>query len=228
MGGGGKGSNQKAKTVIRDIIRSVRRKTLKDETASTYTIRRPADMPFWNEIVCGDCAALLRLIPSDSVDLVITSPPYFQQREYGGWGIGNEKSPDDYISALIGIFRECARIIKPTGSVVFNIGDKYENSSLRLMPYRFAIAATEQCNVILVNNVTWVKTNPTPRQFRRRLVSSTEPFFHFVKSQNYQYHIDEFLKPQDLEKSNGNNGTGENVGKKYFQLIEQSQLTPKE
>lgn len=126
------------------------------------------------------------------------------------------------------IFRECVRIIKPTGSLIFNIGDKYENSNLLLMPYRFAIAATEQCGVTLVNNVTWVKTNPTPRQFKRRLVSSAEPFFHFVKSQDYHYHLDEFLKPLDPQKPNGNSGTGENVGKKYFTLIDQSNLTAKQ
>jgi site-specific DNA-methyltransferase (adenine-specific) len=141
--------------------------------------------------------------------------------------MGNEKKPDEYISALMKIFRECVRVIKPTGSIVFNVGDKYEDSNLLLMPYRFAIAATEQYGVTLVNNVTWVKSNPTPRQFKRRLVSSTEPFFHFVKSQNYKYFIDEFLKPVDEPKTNGN-GTGENVGKKYFLLIEQSTLTQKQ
>ena len=206
----------------------MRRKPIKDELTSAYAIRRPADMPFWNEIVCGDSMALLRLIPNESIDLVITSPPYFQQREYDGGGIGNEARPEEYVSALMEIFRECVRIIKPTGSIVFNVGDKYENSSLLLMPYRFAIAATEQCDVVLVNSVTWVKTNPTPRQFRRRLVSSTEPFLHFVKTQTYQYHIDEFLKPPEIEKSNGSNGTGENVGKKYFALIEQSSMTEKQ
>lgn len=206
---------------------------VKDQAPVTYSVNRPVGMPFWNEIICGDSADLLKLIPDDSVDLVITSPPYFQQREYDGGGVGNEKKPDEYISALMKIFRECVRVIKPTGSVVFNIGDKYENSSLLLMPYRFAIAATEQCGVTLVNNVTWVKSNPTPRQFKRRLVSSTEPFFHFVKTQNYKYFIDEFLKPTDEPKSNGNgngngNGAGENVGKKYYLLIEQSELTPKQ
>ena len=204
------------------------RRRLKDETAAVYVINRPANMPFWNEIICGDSAELLALIPDDSVDLVITSPPYFKQREYGGGGIGNETRAEEYVSALMGIFRECVRIIKPSGSIVLNMGDKYESSSLLLMPFRFAIAATEQCEVTLVNNVTWVKTNPTPRQFRRRLVSSTEPFFHFVKSQSYQYHIDEFLKPEDGEKPNGGNGTGENVGKRYFTLIEQSSLSPKQ
>ncbi len=202
---------------------------IKEEAVVPYSVDRPTEMPFWNEIVCGDSADLLKLIPANSVDLVITSPPYFQQRDYDGGGIGNEKRPEDYVSALMKIFRECVRVIKPTGSIVINIGDKYEDSSLLLMPYRFAVAATEQCGVTLVNNVTWVKTNPTPRQFKRRLVSSTEPFFHFVKSQDYKYFIDEFLKPVDEPRPNGNgNGAGENVGKKYFPLIERSTLTSKQ
>lgn len=202
-------------------------KKVKEQATAAYSTDHPIETPFWNEIVCGDSAGLLKSIPANSVDLVITSPPYFQQREYDSGGVGNEKKPDEYISALMKIFRECVRVIKPTGSIVFNIGDKYEDSSLLLMPYRFAIAATEQCGVTLVNNVTWVKSNPTPRQFKRRLVSSTEPFFHFVKSQEYKYFLDEFLKPIEEPKVNGN-GTGENVGKKYFVLIEQSKLTPKQ
>jgi site-specific DNA-methyltransferase (adenine-specific) len=202
---------------------------VKDQATVTYSVNRPIEIPFWNEIVCGDSADLLKSVPANSVDLVITSPPYFQQREYDGGGVGNEKKPDEYISALMKIFRECVRVIKPTGSIVFNLGDKYEDSSLLLMPYRFAIAATEQCGVTLVNNVTWVKSNPTPRQFKRRLVSSTEPFFHFVKSQEYKYFLDEFLKPIEDPKTNGNgNGAGENIGKKYFSLIEQSTLAPKQ
>lgn len=202
---------------------------VKDQTPVTYSVNQPVGIPFWNEIVCGDSTNLLKLIPADSIDLVITSPPYFQQREYDNGGIGNEKKPDDYISMLMKIFRECVRVIKPTGSIVFNIGDKYQDSSLLLMPYRFAIAATEQCGVTLVNNVTWVKSNPTPRQFKRRLVSSTEPFFHFVKSSNYKYFIDEFQKTVDEPKLSGNgNGSSENIGKKYFLLIEQSMLTPKQ
>jgi site-specific DNA-methyltransferase (adenine-specific) len=197
---------------------------MKNQDLDIYSINRPSDMPFWNEIVCGDTIDLIKSIPPNSIDLIITSPPYFQQREYDSGGIGNEKKLDDYIFALIKIFRECVRIIKPTGSIIFNIGDKYEDGSLLLIPYRFAIAATEQCEVTLVNNITWTKSNPTPRQFKRRLVSSTEPFFHFVKSQNYKYFPDEFLKSVNEFKVN-RNGAGENIGKKYFSLIEQSGLT---
>ena len=194
------------------------------EVITKYDAHRPTDAPFWNEIVCGDSATLMRLIPSHSVDLVITSPPYFNQRDYGA-GIGNEKKVDEYLSNLMEIFKESVRIIKDTGSIVFNLGDKYEDGSLLLVPYRFAIAATEQCNVTLVNSVTWVKTNPTPRQFKRRLVSSTEPFFHFVKSEKYHYYLDEFLKRDEPARTNGNGGSGENIGKSYFALIDKSEMT---
>lgn len=120
---------------------------IKEQAVIPYAVNRPAGMPFWNEIVCGDSADLLKQLPSNSIDLVITLPPYFQQREYDGGGISNEKRPEDYVAALMKIFRECVRVIKPTGSIVFNVGDKYEDGSLLLMPYRFAIAATEQCGV---------------------------------------------------------------------------------
>ncbi len=61
------------------------------------------------------------------------------------------------------------------------------------------------------------------------MVSSTEPFFHFVKANDYHYYIDEFLKQADEPaRLNGNNGSGENVGKKYFALLEKSGLTDKQ
>ena len=96
--------------------------------------------------------------------MVITSPPYFQQRDYGG-GMGNETDVNDYLDTLLRLFRECVRVVKDDGSIVFNIGDKYQKSNLLLVPYRFALAATETGLVKLVNEITWVKRNPTPRQF---------------------------------------------------------------
>jgi site-specific DNA-methyltransferase (adenine-specific) len=57
-------------------------------------------------------------------------------------------------------------------------------------------------------------------------VSSTEPFFHFTKSDHYKYFLDRFLQGESYK--NGKNSSGENVGKAYFGLIERSQLTPKQ
>ncbi len=144
-----------------------------------------------NQILCGDNLELIQKLPDCSIHLVITSPPYFQQRDYGG-GMGNETEVNEYIDKLLYLFRECVRVVKDDGNIVFNIGDKYKDSNLLLVPYRFALAATETGLVKLVNEITWVKRNPTPRQFRRRLVSSTEPFFHFAKSDDYFYAISRY------------------------------------
>jgi len=175
-----------------------------------------------NQIICGDSFELIQAIPDRSVHLVITSPPYFQQRDYGG-GIGSEASIDDYLERLITMMRQCARVITEDGSILFNLGDKYEESSLLLVPYRFAIEALKIEPLKLVNLVTWVKRNPTPRQFKRRLVSSTEPFFHFVKSDAYYYNLDAFMAVDRPRKAG--NGSSSKMGKQYYELIEKSDLT---
>ena len=177
-------------------------------------------------ILCGDNLELIQQLPDSSIQLVITSPPYFQQRDYGG-GMGNESNFNDYIDTLLCLFRECVRVVRDDGNIVFNIGDKYQESNLLLVPYRFALAATETGLVKLVNEITWVKKNPTPRQFSRRLVSSTEPFFHFVKTDKYFYNPKAFLaksnSPISPKKKNGTN-----IGKRYYELIDESDLTEEE
>ena len=185
-----------------------------------------------DKILCGDNLDLIQQLPDCSIQLVITSPPYFQQRDYArnnarlrlsGAGMGNEESVEQYLEILLRLFRECVRVIKDDGSIVFNLGDKYQNASLLLVPYRFAIAITETGLVKLVNEITWVKKNPTPRQFRRRLVSSTEPFFHFVKSDKYFYNLDAFMISNEYHKKS--RSRSKNIGQKYFELIEQSDLS---
>lgn len=180
-----------------------------------------------NKVICGDAIEILKTIPNNSIDLVITSPPYYKQRKYGGLGIGNERSVDEYIENLMKVFRECVRVTKDSGSIVFNIGDKYENGSLLLIPYRFALEVLKREKVKLVNEVTWVKINPTPRQDQRKLVPSKEPFFIFVKSNNYYFNKNAFMDFLDRIR-NKNKKVGDNVGKKYFELIEKSDLSEEE
>ena len=174
-----------------------------------------------NQIICGDCLEVLKNIPSQSINFVITSPPYYKQRDYGK-GIGNEENVKEYIENLYKVFHECVRVVRSDGSIVFNIGDKYENGGLLLAPYRFTLTVLEREPVQLVNDITWVKRNPTPRQFRRRLISSTEPFFHFVKSEDYYYDIDAFLKDA---KAKSKKESSSAIGRKYFELIEKSSLS---
>ncbi len=184
---------------------------------------------FLNNIIQGDSLEILKKLPDNSIDLVITSPPYYQQRNYGNGKneIGNEANQEEYIGNLLQVFHECVRVIKDTGTIVFNLGDKYINGGLQLIPYKFAIGALENENVFLVNQITWNKLNPTPRQDKRKLVQSTEPFFVFAKSKKYKFKIDDYLQHLDFinkKKFKARNG----IGKKYFELIEKSGLTHEE
>ncbi len=75
----------------------------------------------------GSAAAVLSAMPDASVDCVVTSPPYWGLRDYGGGAeqIGLEETPADYVEALRAVFAECARVLKPTGTCWVNLGDSY-------------------------------------------------------------------------------------------------------
>lgn len=181
---------------------------------------------FLNKVIQGDNLEILKTIPNNSIDLVITSPPYFQQRDYGNGNneIGNENTEKEYLNNLLNVFQECVRVTKETGTIVFNLGDKYINGGLQLIPYKFAIQVLEKENVFLVNNIIWNKLNPTPRQDKRKLVQATEPFFVFAKTKKYKFKMDDYLKHLDIlnkKRSRATNG----IGEKYFELIENSDLT---
>jgi site-specific DNA-methyltransferase (adenine-specific) len=161
-------------------------------------------------------------MPSDSVNLVITSPPYFQQRNYTGDDpaeIGTEGTLDAYLGRLADVFAECVRVTRPTGSLVFNMGDKYVDGHLLLVPYRFAILVAARTGVRLVNNVTWTKPNPTPKPSRRRLTCATEPFFHFAKTADYFYDLSSLDTDRSVERAGGG------IGKGYLDAINRSPLT---
>jgi DNA modification methylase len=78
------------------------------------------------DIRVGDCCDLMREMPSDSVNCVVTSPPYWGLRDYGVAGqIGLETTPEEYVSKMVGVFREVRRVLRPDGVLWLNIGDCY-------------------------------------------------------------------------------------------------------
>lgn len=185
-------------------------------------------MEYINKILCGDSNRVLQEMPDDFVDLVITSPPYFQQREYGGGGIGNEIKIEDYIDNLVKIFRQCVRVTKNTGAIVFNLGDKYIDGNLLLVPYRFAIEVQKDNIVKLLNELTWIKTNPAPKQCVKKLIPATEPFFIFSKTDDYYFNKEAFLEYKDKYLNGNKKKAGNDIGKKYFELIRNSNLSNEE
>ncbi|WP_234735347.1 DNA-methyltransferase [Tellurirhabdus bombi] len=79
-----------------------------------------------NKIHNMDCLAGLRLLPDNSVDCCVTSPPYYALRDYGHADqIGLEDTPEAFIQKLVDVFREVLRVLKPEGTCWINIGDSY-------------------------------------------------------------------------------------------------------
>ena len=173
-----------------------------------------------HQVICADNQRFLPSLDAQSVDLVVTSPPYFSQREYTTLGLGNEESIEEYLDNIFRTFSQVVRVMKPTGNIVYNMGDKIIGGSLQLIPYRFAVKVLDEFNIRLVNDITWVKRNPTPHQFSRRLTNSTEPFFHFALGSDYYYDREAF-QPREPEPRGKPTAK---LGSRYRELIESSSL----
>lgn len=78
-----------------------------------------------NAIIQGDALAILRAFPADSINLVVTSPPYFGLRRYGDETLGRETHPQAYLDNLRTFFVELQRVLHPAGSFYLNVGDVY-------------------------------------------------------------------------------------------------------
>jgi len=84
------------------------------------------------QIYNGDVFDVLPLMESESVDCVVTSPPYWGLRDYGVEGqIGLEKTPEEYVEKIVQIFREVRRILKKDGALWLNLGDSYVSAKSR-------------------------------------------------------------------------------------------------
>jgi site-specific DNA-methyltransferase (adenine-specific) len=151
-------------------------------------LRAPDTRPLF---FAGDAVHVLRSFPDATFDCCMTSPPYWGKRDYAAGGIGLEPKPADFIAALLAIFHEVRRVLKPSGSLWLNIGDTYQSKSLQNIPWRLAIAMTDEQHWVLRNTVIWNKIKGAPDNTRDRLRTIYEPLFHFVKSaRGYYYDAD--------------------------------------
>lgn len=150
---------------------------------------------FINRIIHGDALDRLKGFPHGLVDAIVTSPPYFRQRDYRGEAqIGLEKTPDEYVQRLVQVFVECLRVLKDTGSLWLVIGDKYVKGEQLGMPWRVALALKEQ-GWILRSDIIWHKPNAMPSATKTRPTTDHEYVFFFAKSKNYYYDADAIREP---------------------------------
>jgi len=171
----------------------------------------------------GDALHVLRVLPSDSVDCCMTSPPYWGHRAYSGGGIGLEGNYRDYIASLGAVFAEVRRVLKSTGSFWLNIGDAYSGKCLLGLPWRVAFELTDRQGWVLRNSIVWNKVKGSPDNSLDKLRNVHEMVFHFVKQPHgYYYDVDAIRsKPGSAKVVNGAIVTASGVrGVRYQRQIE--------
>ena len=105
----------------------------------------------------GDCRDVLAELPGASVHTVVTSPPYYSQRDYGVDGqMGLEETPDDYITSMVTLFREVRRVLRTDGTCWINMGDSYAGSRCN------SGNSLENTNAMQQTSVHSMACGPTP------------------------------------------------------------------
>ena len=167
-------------------------------------------------ILQGDSLHVLRRLPADSVQCIVTSPPYWGLRDYHIAGqIGLESSLTQYINRLVAVFNEAKRVLKDDGVFWLNIGDGYTSGNrgwrapdkknparamstrpdtpeglkpkdLLGVPWRLAFAL-QQDGWYLRCDVVWNKPNAMPESVKDRPTRAHEYVFMLTKAQRYFY-----------------------------------------
>jgi len=148
-----------------------------------------------NKIYQGDSLQLLKDMPDNSVDLIITSPPYADLKTYIDFkGI----LADDYVDWFLPYCNEICRVMKPTGSFILNINDKVEKKFRH--PYVFDLISElhKQTDLKLFERLFWNKMKSLPNRYR--FGDRVEYLFWFAKDKDFYFNIDE-MRTEYSEKS---------------------------
>jgi DNA modification methylase len=157
--------------------------------------------PSWSAFFQAD-ARKRSALADNSIDLILTSPPYWQKRDYETKKqLGREKTARGYINSLVKIMNGWKPLLKESGSVFINIGDSYKNGCLLEIPSLLAAAATRD-GWKLRERIVWEKPNSTPHAARRRLALREEYVLHFTLSDKYYSDLEGYKERFDGSVSN--------------------------
>lgn len=145
-----------------------------------------------------------------SVQTSVTSPPYFGLRDYGVEGqLGLEQTPEQYIAAMVAVFRVVHGLLRDDGTLWLNIGDSYGSGKQLLgIPWRVAFALQAD-GWYLRQDIIWHKPNPMPESVRDRCTKAHEYIFLLSKSQKYFFDSEAMRE----EAVKGASGSSFNKGK---------------
>lgn len=138
-------------------------------------------------VLTGNALDLLPTLEADSIHAIVTSPPYYRQRDYGHRDqFGQESTVEAYVANLVAVFRELRRVLRTDGSAWLNLGDTYRDGQLLGVPWRVALALQAD-GWILRQDVIWHKPAPMPESVRDRCTRAHEYLFLLAKSTPYHF-----------------------------------------
>lgn len=156
-------------------------------------------------ILNGHVLEMLPTLPSDSVQCIVTSPPYWGLRDYGVEGqLGLEATFGEFLANQVAVFEECRRILKPDGTLWLNMGDGYSQPGKRLpgckekdligQPWRLAFALQE-AGWFLRQDIIWHKPNAMPESVGDRCTKAHEYLFLLTKRARYYFDQEAIKEP---------------------------------
>jgi site-specific DNA-methyltransferase (adenine-specific)/site-specific DNA-methyltransferase (cytosine-N4-specific) len=184
-------------------------------------------------IICGDCKEVLKNFQENSIDLIVTSPPYADRRikTYGGI------KPEDYVQWFMPVSDELLRVLKPTGTFILNIKEKAENGERHIYVIELILALRKQ-GWLWTEEFIWSKKNCYPGKWPNRFRDAWERCIQFNKSKKFHMYQDEVMIPvgnwaegrlknlsgTDKIRDNSKNGSG--FGKNISNWLDRKWVYP--
>ncbi|MDP2513684.1 site-specific DNA-methyltransferase [Photobacterium damselae subsp. piscicida] len=138
----------------------------------------------------ANCLDILKNIQTDSINLIVTSPPYANQRKSTYGGI----HPNKYVEWFMPISKELLRVLKPTGFFILNIKEKVVNGERHTYVMELIIALRKQ-GWLWTDEYIWHKKNSFPGKWPNRFRDAWERCLHFNKNKKFAMYQDEVMVP---------------------------------
>ena len=142
------------------------------------------------DIFCGDSAEVLKTLPDNTIDLIITSPPYADQRKSTYGGI----STDQYVEWFLPISEQLLRVLKPTGTFILNIKEKVVNGERSTYVMELILAMRKQ-GWLWTEEFIWHKKNSYPGKWPNRFRDAWERLLQFNTSKKFAMYQEEVMVP---------------------------------
>jgi site-specific DNA-methyltransferase (adenine-specific)/site-specific DNA-methyltransferase (cytosine-N4-specific) len=190
-------------------------------------------MEISTDIHLGDCKEKLQLLPDSSVDLIVTSPPYADQRKntYGGIHV------DKYVEWFLPISEQLLRVLKPTGTFILNIKEKVANGERSTYVIELILAMRKQ-GWLWTEEFIWHKKNCYPGKWPNRFRDAWERLLQFNKNRHFNMYQDEVMVPTGdwaktrlknlsaTDKIRDNSKVGSGFGKNISNWLEREKAYP--